>query len=148
MEQDAPLASGGNPAPPAVDVEDEPRAEPRFSAIVYLRGEHDMATAPQVADAITKISGSVLIDLSDCDFIDSIIIGTLFDHARRIEKDGHVLEIVAPLSCANVARTLELVRMHELVPVHPARPTIEPSRSTTPGHPADATGERETGQGE
>ena len=64
-----------------------------------------------------------------CDFIDSTVIGALFDHARGIQRSRSVLEIVVPTG-TNVARTLELVRMHELVAVHAARPTREPKRST------------------
>ena len=126
MESD-PTPSAG--VPPSVDVEYDPEDEPRFVAVVYLRGEHDLATTPAVADAIASISGSVLVDLSDCDFIDSTVIGTLFDHARSIKANGHVLEIVVP-SGGNVARTLELVQMHELLPIHSARPTPRPARTT------------------
>ncbi len=129
MEPSPTTASGDDPPAARVDVEHDPRDEPRFAAIVYLRGEHDMATAPLVSDAISKLSGSVLVDLSDCDFIDSTVIGALFDHARGIQRSGSVLEIVVPLG-TNVARTLELVRIHELVAVHAARPTREPKRTT------------------
>ena len=122
MESDAAPASGGDGVSPSVDVEHDPPDEPRFAVIVYLRGEHDLATAPQVSDAISKTSGSILVDLSDCDFVDSTIIGTLFDHARGIQRSGSVLEIVSPVG-TNVARILDLVRMHELVRMHPGRPT-------------------------
>jgi anti-anti-sigma factor len=122
MEPDAAPASAGERSSPGVDVEHNPLDEPRFVAVVYLRGEHDLATAPAVSDAIRIISGSILIDLSDRDFIDSTIIGTLFDHARDIRKHGNALEIVAP-AAANVARTLDLVHMHELIPIHRGRPT-------------------------
>ena len=87
--------SGDDPAA-SVDVAYAPADEPRFATIVYLRGEHDLATTPQVVDAISEISGSVLVDLSDCDFIDSTVIGALFDYARSINESGSTLEIVAP----------------------------------------------------
>jgi anti-anti-sigma regulatory factor len=48
------------------------------------------------------------VDLSDCDFVDSIIIGTLFDNAQRISKSGNLFELVA---------------------MHPARPTRDPKAS-------------------
>jgi anti-anti-sigma factor len=125
MESDRRPGAGNRPR---VDIDYDPPDEPRFAAIVYLRGEHDLATAPAVAGAIGSISGSVLVDLSDCDFIDSTIIGTLFDRSRSIETDGSILEIVAAPG-GNVARTLELVRLGELLPIHATRPTPEPDRS-------------------
>jgi hypothetical protein len=62
---------------------------------------------PAVADAIGNISGSVLMDLSDCDFIDATIISTLFDRSRSIETDGSILEIGAcsRRECRSNART-------------------------------------------
>jgi anti-anti-sigma regulatory factor len=88
-----------------------------------------MATAPDISEAIGAISGSVLVDLSDCDFVDSIIIGTLFDNAQRISKSGHRFELVVPPGSANVARTLELVHINELLAIHPGRPTSDPKAS-------------------
>lgn len=128
MEAGCGAANEGDALAGSVDVEHEPTDEPRFAAIVYLRGEHDMVTTPQVSDAISKTSGSVLVDLSDCDFIDSTVIDALFDHARSITKSGSVLEIVAPTT-SNVSRILQIVQMHKLVPVHPGRPTPDPKPS-------------------
>jgi anti-anti-sigma factor len=125
MEPDPTPQSASNP--PSVDVDYDPPDEPRFAAIVSLHGEHDMATAPGVSEAIGAVSGSVLVDLSDCDFVDSIIIGTLFDNAQRIGKGGNLFEIVVPPGSVNVARTLELVHFNELLPIHTARPTRDPN---------------------
>ena len=102
-----------------------------------LHGEHDMATAADVSDAIAAVSGSVLVDLSNCDFVDSILIGTLFDNARRIRKSGNLFELVVPPSAVNVARTLELVHLEELLsdpprPPHTATPPRPPRHSRPP----------------
>ena len=114
--------------PPSVDVVYDPPDEPRFAAVVSLHGEHDIATAEDVSDAIGAVSGSVLVDLSDCDFVDSILIGALFENAQRIRKRGNLFELVVPPSSVNVARTLELIRIDELLPIHPGRPTHDPER--------------------
>jgi anti-anti-sigma factor len=127
IEPDPTPPAAGNPL--SIDVDYDPPDEPRFAAIVSLHGEHDMATEPDVSSAIGAVSGSVLVDLSDCDFVDSIIIGTLFNNAQRIRKGGNLFELVVPPGSANVARTLELVHMKELLPIHPARPTRDPSTS-------------------
>jgi anti-anti-sigma factor len=109
---------------PVVEVQLRPVHERQFAAIVSLRGEHDLATADEVARAIQAIDGNVLVDLSDCTFIDSTVIGVLFSTNDRLERDGRYLEVVAPAQNANVARTLELVRMRDVIVVHGVRPGL------------------------
>jgi hypothetical protein len=49
--------------------------------LVVLVGEHDMATAPEVRQAIDQASregGVVVFDLTEATFIDSSIIGAIF----------------------------------------------------------------------
>jgi anti-anti-sigma factor len=110
---------------PVVDVQLRPVHERRFAAVVSLRGEHDLATADEIARAIQAIDGNVLLDLSDCTFIDSTVIGVLFATNQRLERDGRYLEVVAPVQNANVARTLELVRMRDVIGVHGVRPSLD-----------------------
>jgi anti-anti-sigma factor len=110
---------------PVVDVQLRPAQEHPFAAVVSLRGEHDLATADEVARTIQAIDGNVLVDLSDCTFIDSTVIGVLFACNQGLERDGRSLEVVAPGQNANVARTLELVRMRDVIVVHAARPSLD-----------------------
>ena len=110
---------------PLVDVQLRLVQERPFAAVVSLRGEHDLATADELARAIQAIDGNVLVDLSDCTFIDSTVIGVLFASSQRLERDGRYLEVVAPMQNANVARTLELVRMRDVIVVHGVRPTLD-----------------------
>ena len=73
-----------------------------------LRGEHDLSTAPEVRAALSSISGSVLVDLADCAFIDSTIIGALITASQELEREGHVLELYVPPENLTVSRTLEV----------------------------------------
>jgi anti-anti-sigma factor len=97
----------------------------RFAAIVMLRGEHDIATAPGVELAIGSISGNVLVDLSECAFLDSSILGVLIGTSKKLERDGRYLEIVAPSENSMITRTLEVVGMRHLVVVHPSGPSLD-----------------------
>jgi anti-anti-sigma factor len=115
----------GGSSEPLVDVQLRPMHERPFAAVVSLRGEHDLATADEVARAIQAIDGNVLVDLSDCTFIDSTVIGVLFATSQRLERDGRYLEVVAPMQNANVARILELVRMRDVIVVHGVRPSLD-----------------------
>src|SRR3954453_21902111 len=66
-------APAGDPAPRTVSLE---RHSPAV-AIVTLRGEHDLATRAEINAALARAGGEadVLVDLSDCSFIDSSVIG-------------------------------------------------------------------------
>jgi anti-anti-sigma factor len=130
MRPDSSMPDEGRAHPPAIDVQLAAAGERAFAAIVSLRGEHDLATAPEVSDAIRSIDGNVLIDLSECSFLDSTVIGVLFARNVELERAGKSLEVVVARTNAGVARTLELVRMHEAIVVHEARPDMDRERST------------------
>jgi anti-anti-sigma factor len=110
--------------PPSQDVEVEvrPPHAPQYAAIVSLRGEHDLATAPVIRDALSPVFGDVLVDLSDCTFVDSTVIGALIAASQELEREGHALALVVPPENADVARTLEIVHIGALVRILPQVP--------------------------
>jgi anti-anti-sigma factor len=108
-----------------VELDLRPAQERAFAAIVSLRGEHDLSTAEQVSQAIGSVAGSVLVDLTDCTFVDSTVIGVLFALSQDLEREGHYLEVVVPPENSRVARTLELVRMRDVIVVHAVRPSLD-----------------------
>lgn len=114
-------------SPPKAVVAVELRAagDRDFAAVVSLHGEHDITTAPEVKQTIGSIDGNVLVDLSACEFIDSAVIGVLIGGSRDLEREGRFLEIVVPPENQTVARTLDVVRMADLVVVHPVSPRID-----------------------
>jgi anti-anti-sigma regulatory factor len=65
------------------------------------------------------------VDLSQCTFLDSTVIGVLFATNQELEGSGRFLEIVAPRENGRIARTLELVRMRDVIVVHEARPGLD-----------------------
>jgi anti-anti-sigma factor len=88
-----------------------------YAAVVALRGEHDVATREAVRVALGTLHGVVLVDLADCEFIDSTIIETLLANAQRLAAEGHRLEIVLPPPRSVVARALELINIRDAVHV-------------------------------
>jgi anti-sigma B factor antagonist len=118
-----------DPLPDDVQVEVRPARAPQYAAIVSLHGEHDLATAPALRNALAPLFGDVLVDLSDCTFIDSTVIGALIGAAQELQREGHALAIVVPPENSNVARTLEIVRINELVRVHPQIPGTDAAGS-------------------
>jgi anti-anti-sigma factor len=114
---------GPQSSEPAVEVEIRPAFGPTFAAVVTLRGEHDIATAPEIKTVIGSIAGSVLVDLTDCAFIDSSVIGALISTSQELEREGHFLELLAPPENKRIVRTLEIVQMSSLIVVHPVLPS-------------------------
>jgi anti-anti-sigma factor len=93
-----------------------------YVAVIDLRGEHDLATAEAVTDALSPLYGDVLVDLSSCDFTDSTVIGVLIRKAQELEREGHRLELVVPQTRVNVLRIFATIRMGDLITVHECTP--------------------------
>jgi anti-anti-sigma factor len=91
--------------------------------IVALRGEHDLSTQPEVAQALTRASDypEVLVDLSDCTFMDSSVIAALVGTSRKLESRDRRLELVIPADAHTVQRIACLTNIAELIPVHDTR---------------------------
>jgi anti-anti-sigma factor len=130
MGPDSGTPQEGRFSEPSVHVELGPAREREFAALVSLRGEHDLATASEISQAIAAIEGNVLVDLSECTFIDSTVIGVLFACNQELERAGRFLEVVVPRENTTVARTLELVRMRDVIVVHEVRPGLDRDSST------------------
>ena len=105
-----------------IEVEVRPKRAPQFAAIVSLRGEHDLASSAALRDALGPLFGDVLVDLSACEFVDSTVIGALIAAAQDLEREGHRLALVVPPENANIMRTLEIVRIGELLQIYPNVP--------------------------
>jgi anti-anti-sigma factor len=105
-----------------IEVDVRPQRAPQYAAIVSLHGEHDLATSAALAETLRPLYGDVLVDLSDCSFVDSTVIRALITAAQELDREGHSLSLVVPPENASIGRTLELVRIGELLRVHPRVP--------------------------
>jgi anti-anti-sigma factor len=77
--------------------------------LVELIGEHDLATAPALVDAMDQIHASgadVVLDLTATSFLDSSIVGVIAGHANS----GDRVVVVAPPG-SPAWRVLELVQL-------------------------------------
>jgi anti-sigma B factor antagonist len=77
---------------------------------VSVIGELDQSTAPELRGALApslgQPTGSVLVDLSDCEFIDSTGLSLLVETKRRLDELQRGFAICCP--DADVRRLLEL----------------------------------------
>ncbi len=87
--------------------------------VVAVRGELDIATSPQVrdllSDAATDQVRPLVIDLGECEFIDSTGLAALLHGAKPAQNGQSHVAIVSPPG--NVRRMLELTAIDRTIPV-------------------------------
>lgn len=92
---------------------------------ISVRGELDLSTAPELEgpleQALDSGEGSVLIDLSSCEFIDSTGIALIVRAWQRLDsgEDGRGLVICSHND--QVRRVLEITGLELSIPVHGTR---------------------------
>ena len=89
-------------------------------AVVSLRGEHDLSTEPRLVEAFAAAgaNSNVLVDLSDCTFMDSTVISALLTTSRAARSRDELFAIVIPPERANLSRLAQMTRLAEVFPVH------------------------------
>ena len=106
-------------AQPAIEVE----SLSDTLAVVTMRGEYDLSTAVALSDAMEAAAARpcVLIDMSDCTFLDSTALARLLSaHRKQIARDGR-FEVVIPSSAQAVQRIIKLCRIDALVTIRESR---------------------------
>ena len=92
---------------------------------ISVRGELDLSTAPELEgpldQALDSGEGSLLIDLSQCEFIDSTGIALIVRAWQRLAsgENGRVLVICSQND--QVRRVLEITGLELSIPVHTTR---------------------------
>lgn len=92
--------------------------------VIAVRGELDLSTAPDLEGpldaAVNGNGGSVLIDLSECEFIDSTGIALIVRGWQKLAGgDNGQLAICSPTE--QVRRVLDVSGLDQSIPVHSSR---------------------------
>jgi anti-sigma B factor antagonist len=92
--------------------------------VIAVRGELDLSTAPELGgpldSAVDGGNGAVLIDLAECEFIDSTGIALIVRGWQKLEGDGNGrLAICCPNT--QVQRVLSVSGLDQSIPVHASR---------------------------
>ena len=92
-------------------------------ACVRLRGEHDLVTRAGVVKALASAGeqANVVVDLTECAFVDSAVIAALVHAGRRLGEDGGRFELVIPPGPGEVRRAAELTALPGVLRVHETR---------------------------
>jgi anti-sigma B factor antagonist len=90
---------------------------------VSVVGELDQGTAPELREALAEALGDptlpVLVDLSDCNFIDSTGLSLLVEAKRRLSEERRPFGVCCP--DADVRRLLELTGIDRAVGLFDSR---------------------------
>ena len=118
----APDKSERTPPPERGTVEVEIHPQPGV-AVVAVRGEHDLRTKAELAEALERASAHphVLVDLSECSFMDSSVIGALFVASKRLEERDGRLELVIPPEAHMLQRVANIAGLAGSLPIHETR---------------------------
>lgn len=93
--------------------------------VVAVRGELDLGTAPELEGPLEEAIAAndpLLIDLSECEFIDSTGIAMIVRAWQRLAKgDGDSDRVVICSANEQVRRVLEITGLEVSIPVHESR---------------------------
>ncbi|HEX5028050.1 MAG TPA: STAS domain-containing protein [Gaiellaceae bacterium] len=93
---------------------------PGGAALTRVSGELDLATASKLEDALAELAPSadpVVVDLSECTFLDSAGMRALLAAARELRGDERSLRVVTADS--RILRIFEITAVDTLITVHP-----------------------------
>lgn len=93
--------------------------------LVAIRGELDLTTAPDLEEpleqAIASGDTSLLIDLSECEFIDSTGIALIVRAWQKLDDGGGGGRVVICCENEQVCRVLEVTGLERSIPIHAGR---------------------------
>lgn len=92
-------------------------------AIVSLRGEHDLASRKALAETLARAGEgrNLLVDLSECTFLDSTVLGVLLANSLEREAAGDRLGLVVPPEAQIVFRITRVAGVASFMPIYASR---------------------------
>lgn len=92
------------------------------ASVLHVYGEVDLSTHEQLREELTSLAskGPVVVELSECDFIDSSGVRALLVGGRAVaESDGAAGKLVLAGAAPQVTRILEVTGVGEALPAYP-----------------------------
>jgi len=90
-----------------------------------VRGELDMSTTPELErgleSALADSTASIMLDLSECEFIDSTGIALIVRTWQRLESDGGKGQLVLCCNNHQVRRLLKITGVENSISMHEQR---------------------------
>jgi anti-anti-sigma factor len=87
---------------------------------VKLVGEHDLSGKQHLRDSIAFASGTcdVLVELSECTFIDSSVVDVLLQARDGLTERGGRLDLIIPSEATAILRIAKLAALGSRIPIH------------------------------
>jgi anti-anti-sigma factor len=93
------------------------------SWVVTVAGDVDLHSAPELRDRLASLGDTgaqhVVVDLSECAFLDSMGLGVLLGAKKRMARDGRELHVV--VSAPDVRRIFEITMLDRVLDLHATR---------------------------
>jgi anti-sigma B factor antagonist len=106
-----------------MDFETASESLDRGTHIVSVKGEVDLATAPELDRALRALPeegvGSVIVDLTGCSFMDSTGLHLLTRTQHRLGRSGGRVALVSAKQ--SVLRVFEITGLDKLLAIYPSR---------------------------
>jgi anti-anti-sigma factor len=92
----------------------------RGIAVVTMSGEHDLSTQPAFAEALecAAAHSNVVVDLSDCAFIDSTVIKEFIKTSETVRAKGEQVVLVIPPAQTQIARIAQAAGLSHIFALH------------------------------
>ena len=92
-------------------------------AVVSLKGEHDLSTQEAIERGVRRATEYpvVLVDLSQCSFMDSTVIAVIVSAHRMHVARSARLELILPPEASHVHRIARMSGLSEIMTVHTSR---------------------------
>jgi anti-sigma B factor antagonist len=89
------------------------------AAVVRVRGEHDLSTVPALGLALERAAAhsGILVDMSECTFVDSTAIATLIRAGQTAGERGARFVLLIPREQARVRRVTEMMRLDQVLDI-------------------------------
>ena len=116
------MQSGDDPLAAVIHVRNGLGSAARPISLIQLAGEHDYGSKGRVERVLGGLNGHVLVDLTDCDLIDTSIINVLLTKHRELQRAGFKLELIIPSTQVHLSRTFDLLGIRNLVTIREDRP--------------------------
>lgn len=93
------------------------------SWLVTVAGDIDLHSAPELRDRLAALGDpgveQVVVDLSECEFLDSMGLGVLLGAKKRMAREGRELHIV--VTSPDVRRIFEITMLDRVLDLHATR---------------------------
>ncbi len=93
------------------------------ASVLHVKGEVDLSTHEHLSDELTSLASEdrpIVVELSECDFIDSSGIRALLVGGRAVaESDAGADRLVLAGAVPQVSRILEMTGVGDALPMYP-----------------------------